>query len=215
MANANVGFGMKPINTAGSTPATSGTNAYHIKSDASAIFQGSPVIATNDGTIAVSSSASGDTLKFIGVFAGCEYVDATTGKKKFSNTWPGSGSADTNFDIIANVYDNPMQRFVICSDATLTDKATAIATIFENAEFSAESGKGAANGSTTTGISAAQLDVSTVDASDLSHPLKIVGIMDDPENADFTAAGIPLIVMINNHALTAPATGGSAEGTIS
>ena len=105
MANSNVAFGMKPINTAGSTPATSGTNAYFIKSDASAIFQGSPVIATNDGTIAVSSSASGDTLKFIGVFAGCEYVDATTGKKKFSNTWPGSGSANTNFDIIANVYD--------------------------------------------------------------------------------------------------------------
>ena len=215
MANANVGFGMKPINTAGSTPATSGTNAYHIKSDASAIFQGSPVIATNDGTVAVSSSASGDTLKFLGVFAGCEYVDATTGKKKFSNTWPGSGSADTNFDIIANVYDNPMQRYIICSDASLTDKATAIATIFESAEFSAESNKGAADGSTTTGISAAQLDVSTADAADLSHPLKIVGILDDVENADFTAAGIPLIVMFNTHPLTAPATGGSAEGTIS
>jgi len=214
MANANVGFGMKPINTAGSTPATSGTNAYHIKSDASAIYQGSPVIATNDGTVAVSSSASGDTLKFLGVFAGCEYVSSSTGKKVFSNYWPGSG-ADTNFDIIANVYDNPMQRYIVCSDASLTDKATAIATIFESAEFSAESNKGAADGSTTTGISAAQLDVSTADAADLSHPLKIVGILDDPENADFTAAGIPLIVMINNHALTAPATGGSAEGGIS
>ena len=32
MANANVGFGLKPINTAGSTPATSGTNAYFIDS---------------------------------------------------------------------------------------------------------------------------------------------------------------------------------------
>ena len=83
MANSNVAFGMKPINTAGSTPATSGTNAYHIKSDAGAIFQGSPVIATNDGTIAVSSSASGDTLKFIGVFAGGEYGVATHGKETF------------------------------------------------------------------------------------------------------------------------------------
>ena len=156
MANANVGFGLKPINTAGSTPATSGTNAYFIDSAASAIFQGSPVIATNGGEIAVSSSASGDTLKFVGVFAGCEYVSSSTGKKVFSNYWPGSG-ADTNFDIIGHVYDNPMQRFVICSDASLTDKATAIATIFEGAEFSAESGKGAANGSTTTGISAAPL----------------------------------------------------------
>jgi hypothetical protein len=209
MANANVGFGLKPINTAGSTPATQGTNTYFIDSGASAIFQGSPVIATDGGEIAVASSASGDTLKFVGVFAGCEYVSSATGKKVFSNYWPGSG-ADTNFDIIAHVYDNPMQRYIICSDATLTDKATAIATIFELAEFSAESGKGAANGSTTTGISAAQLDVSTVDAADLSHPLKIVGILDDPENEDFTAAGIPLIVMINNHALLA----GSAEATV-
>ena len=209
MANANVGFGLKPINTAGSTPATQGTNTYFIDSGASAIFQGSPVIATNGGEIAVASSASGDTLKFVGVFAGCEYVSSATGKKVFSNYWPGSG-ADTNFDIVGFVYDNPMQRFIVCSDATLTNKATAIAAIFEGAEFSAESGKGAANGSTTTGISAAQLDVSTVDASDLSHPLKIVGILDDPENADFTAAGIPLIVMINNHALLA----GSAEATV-
>jgi len=209
MANVNVGFGLKPINTAGSTPATQGTNPYFIDSSASAIYQGSPVIATNGGEIAVSSSASGDTLKFVGVFAGCEYVSSTTGKKVFSNYWPGSG-ADTNFDIIGYVYDNPHQRFVICSDASLTNKATAIATIFENAEFSAESGKGAANGSTTSGISAAQLDVSTVDAADLSHPLKIVGILDDEENQDFTAAGIPLIVMINNHALAA----GNAEATV-
>ena len=85
MANANVGFGLKPINTAGSTPATQGTNTYFIDSAASAIFQGSPVIATNGGEIAVSSSASGDTLKFVGVFAGCEYVSSATGKK-FSQT---------------------------------------------------------------------------------------------------------------------------------
>ena len=82
-------------------------------------------------TIAVSSSASGDTLKFVGVFAGCEYVSSTTGKKSFSNYWPGSG-ADTNFDIIGFVYDNPMQRFIICSD-DLTDKDRATATIFEGA----------------------------------------------------------------------------------
>lgn len=204
MPNTNVGFGLKPL-----SHVDMGTNAYFIDSAASAIYQGSPVIATNGGEIAVSSSASGDTLKFVGVFAGCEYVSSTTGKKVFSNYWPGSG-ADTNFDIIGHVYDNPNQRFVICTDGTITDRATAIATIFENAEGSAESGKGLANGSTTTGISAAQLDISTADAADLSHPFKIVGILDDEENQDFTAAGIPMIVMINNHALAA----GNAEATV-
>ena len=195
MANTNVGFGLKPINTAGSTPATSGTNTYFIDSSASAIYQGSPVIATNGGEIAVSGSASGDTLKFVGVFAGCEYVSSATGKKVFSNFWPGSG-ADTNFDIIGFVYDNPMQRYIIATDATFTDRATAIAAIFENTQL--DSG---ASGSTTTGISSAKMDVATLDSSNASLPLKIVGIQDDVENEDFAAAGIPMIVMLNNHAL--------------
>jgi len=194
MANTNVAFGLKPINTAGSTPATSGTNAYFIDSAASAIFQGSMVKADNGGEIVICS-ATGDTEAPVGVFAGCEYVSSTTGKKVFSNTWPGTG-ADTNFDIIGYVYDNPMQRFVIATDASITDKATAIAAIFENSQFA-----NGASGSTVTGISSAQLDVATLDSSDLSLPLKIVGIADDVENQDYAAAGLPLIVMLNNHAL--------------
>jgi len=194
MANTNVAFGLKPINTAGSAPATQGTNAYFIDSSASAIYQGSMVKADNGGEIVICS-ATGDTEAPVGVFAGCEYVSSVTGKKVFSNYWPGSG-ANTNFDIIGYVYDNPLQRFVICTDATITDKATAVAAIFENSQFN-----NGASGSTTTGISSAQLDVATLDSSNASLPLKIVGILDDVENADFTAAGIPMIVMLNNHAL--------------
>tara|TARA_B000000609_G_scaffold150453_1_gene135879 strand:+ start:37 stop:651 length:615 start_codon:yes stop_codon:yes gene_type:complete len=194
MANVNVAFGLKPINTAGSTPATQGTNTYFIGSSASAIFQGSMVKADNGGSIVICS-ATGDTEAPVGVFAGCEYVSSSTGKKVFSNFWPGSG-ADTNFDIVGFVYDNPMQRFIICSDATLTNEATARAAIFENSQFNS-----GASGSTTTGISSAQLDVATLDSSNASLPLKIVGILDDVENADYTAAGIPMIVMLNNHAL--------------
>jgi len=194
MANTNVAFGLKPINTAGSTPATSGTNAYFIDSAASAIYQGSMVKADNGGEIVVCS-ATGDTEAPVGVFAGCEYVSSVTGKKVFSNYWPGS-AAHTNFAIIGYVYDNPMQRFVIATDATITNKATAIAAIFENSQFN-----NGASGSTVTGISSAQLDVATLDAANASLPLKIVGILDDAENQDFTAAGIPMIVMLNNHAL--------------
>jgi hypothetical protein len=194
MANTNIAFGLKPINTAGSTPATQGTNAYFIDSGASAIFQGSMVKADNGGEIVICS-ATADTEAPVGVFAGCEYVSSVTGKKVFSNYWPGSG-ANTDFDIIGYVYDNPLQRFVIATDATITDKATAVAAIFENSQFN-----NGASGSTTSGISSAQLDVATLDSSDTSLPLKIVGILDDPENEDFAAAGIPMIVMLNNHAL--------------
>ena len=195
MANSNVAFGLKPINTAGSTPATSGVNAYPIGGTAAAIYQGTPVKCDNGGSIVVGS-ATGDTVAYVGVFQGCEYVSATTGKKTFSNFWAGSGTADTNFPITGFVYDNPMQRFIIATDATFTNEATAKAAIFENTQL--DSG---AAGSTTTGNSSAKMDVATLDAANTSLPLKIVGIQDDVDNEDFAAAGIPMIVMINNHAL--------------
>ena len=45
MANINVAFGFKPVGKHGSSPATQGTSQYFIASNASAIFQGSPVKA--------------------------------------------------------------------------------------------------------------------------------------------------------------------------
>jgi len=195
MANTNVAFGLKPINVAGSAPATQGTNAYFIGSTANAIYQGSPVKADNGGSIVVAS-ATGDTEALVGVFAGCEYVSASTGKKTFSNYWPGSGSADTNFDIIGYVYDSPMQRFIVCTDASITDEATAKAAIFENAAMSS-----GASGSATTGISSAAMDIDGLSSANTSLPLKVVGIQKDVDNEDFAAAGIQMIVMINNHAL--------------
>lgn len=195
MANVNVAFGLKPINAAGSAPATQGTNAYFIGGTADAIYQGSPVKADNGGSIVVAS-ATGDTEALVGVFAGCEYVSATTGKKTFSNYWPGSGSADTDFDIIGYVYDSPMQRFIVCTDASITDEATARAAIFENAAMSS-----GASGSTTTGISSAAMDVDGLSSANTSLPLKVVGIQKDVDNEDFAAAGIQMVVMINNHAL--------------
>ena len=204
MANANVAFGLKPINLAGGSPNSNGTNAYFIKSYASAIYQGSPVIATNDGTIAITD-ATGDTKKHLGVFAGCEYVSSTTGEKVFGNFWPGSG-ADTNFDIVGFVYDNPFQRFAIATDATFTNRATALAAIFESNQLN-----GGTGGSSTTGVSSASLDVAGIDNTDASLPLKIVGLSQDVENEDYTAAGATIIVMFNNHALL----DANSEGVVS
>ena len=204
MPNSSGAFGLRPINLAGGAPNSQGTNSYFIASGASAIYNGSPVIAVNGGDIAITGSASGDTYKHIGVFAGCEYVSSVTGKKTWSNYWPGSG-ANTNFDIVGYVYDNPTQRFVIGTDATFTDRATARAAIFENTQF--DSGT---SGSTTTGQSSARMDVATLDASNESLPLKILGIYDDPTCQDFAAAGIQMIVMFNNHALLQA----NSEGTV-
>ena len=196
MANANVAFGFKPVGKHGSSPATQGTSQYFIASDASAIFQGSPVKAELTGGTIQIGSASGNGDQLVGVFAGCEYVDATTGKLKFSNTWPGSGSANTNFDIKGFVYDNPSQRFIIASDGTNTDRATAKADIFKTADIAS-----GASGNTTTGISSAVLDISTAEDTDTSNVVMILVIHEDVTNADHSAAGVSYIVKINNHAL--------------
>ena len=196
MANINVAFGFKPVGKHGSSPATQGTSQYFIASDASAIFQGSPVKAELTGGTIQIGSASGNGDQLVGVFAGCEYVDATTGKLKFSNTWPGSGSANTDFDIKGFVYDDPSQRFIIAADGGNTSRATAKVDIFKTADIAS-----GASGNTTTGISSAVLDISTAEDTDTSNCVMILGIHEDVSNADHTAAGVSYIVKINNHAL--------------
>ena len=196
MANINVAFGLKPVGMHGSSPATQGTSQYFIASNASAIFQGSPVKAELTGGTIQIASATGNGDQLVGVFAGCEFVDATTGKLRFSNTWPGSGSANTNFDIKGFVYDNPAQRFIIASDGTNTDRATAKADIFKTADMASGT-----SGNTTTGISSAVLDISTAEDTDTSNVFMILGIHEDVTNADHSAAGVSYIVKINNHAL--------------
>ena len=196
MANINVAFGLKPVGIHGSSPATQGTSQYFNASDASAIFQGSPVKAELTGGTIQIASATGNGDQLVGVFAGCEFVDATTGKLRFSNTWPGSGSANTNFDIKGFVYDNPAQRFIIASDGTNTDRATAKADIFKTADMASGT-----SGNTTTGISSAVLDISTAEDTDTSNCVMILGIHEEVTNADHSAAGVSYIVKINNHAL--------------
>ena len=192
MANTNGAFGLRPIGVLGQGANTTGATEYRIASgNTNAIYQGSPVIPLSTGFIDIVGAAAGGSVGLLGVFGGCEYVSSTTGEKVFSNYWPGSG-ADSNFPVKAFIYDNPLQSFVICSDATLTSEATARGHVFANANF--DSG---ASGSTTTGISSAKLDVGSIATTAALH-LRIIGIQDDPENSDFTAAGIPLIVRLNN-----------------
>ncbi len=207
MANTNVAFGLRPIGVVGQGYNTTGATEYRIAAgNTNAIFQGSPVIPLSTGFIDIVGAANGGTVGLVGVFAGAEYVSSTTGEKVFSNYWPGSG-ADTNFPVKAFVYDNPLQSFVICSDASLTSESAARAHVFTNANFA-----NADAGSTTTGISSAKLGVSTLGVT-ANLNLRIMGIQDDPENQDFTAAGIPLIVRLNN-SFNSP-NGAIAGGTVS
>jgi hypothetical protein len=210
MANSNVAFGFRPYGVLGSAANTTGTTEYRIASDNSnPIFQGMAVIPLAAGVIDDLQAAAGGNVSTVGVFNGCEYVSSTTGEKIFSNYWPGSG-ADSNFPVKAFLYDNPAQLFTIATSnvvAAANTEAEIRAAVFANIALATGN-----SGSTTTGISSATADLNTIATTNTLF-CRIMGVLDDPENSDFTAAGIPLIVRLNNH-FNAP-TGSIAAATVS
>ena len=210
MANTNGAFGLRPYGVLGSATNSTGVTEYRIAStNTNKIYKGMAVIPTADGVIDDLQAATGGTVSILGVFNGCEYVSSTTGETVFSNYWPGSG-ADSNFPVKAFVYDNPNQLFTIATSNVVVGadtEAEVRAAVFANIQFASGN-----TGDDTTGISSATADLNTI-ATTAAHALRIVGVMDDPENSDFTVAGIPLIVRINNH-FNAP-NGSIVQGTVS
>jgi hypothetical protein len=196
MANSNGSFGLRPLSKQGGASNSTGMtqySAYEIaKGNTNKMYHGSPVIPLSTGYIDIVGAAAGGTVGLLGAFQGCEYVDSTTGKTVWKNYWPGSG-ADSNHPVKAFVNDDPMQLYVIATDASWTSKATARAAVFANANFST-----ATTGTDATGVSLGRLAISTI-ATTAALQMRIVGWVDDPENADFSAAGIGAIVRLNNH----------------
>ena len=210
MANSNGAFGLKPIGKVGMNTNSTGASGYTFYEIASgnsnAIYQGSPVIPLSTGYIDIVGAAAGGTVGLLGAFYGCEYVSSTTGETVFSNYWPGSG-ADSNHPVKAWIYDDPLQLYLVATDASWTSKATARAAVFANANFSSGT-----SGSTTSGMSSAALAISTINTT-ANLNLRIMGWQENPENADFSAAGIGAVVRLNNH-YNSP-NGAIAGGTVS
>jgi len=175
------GYGLRPIGKTGGAADNSAATAYEISAtQTSVIYQGGIVIPTADGTIDIADGA----VAPLGVFNGCEYVDSATKKKVWSNYWPGSNnvSVDTNYPIVAYVFDDPMQLYVVVADEGNTNRATALADVFSNASMASLNG-----GSTNTGRASDMLDISTA-ATTATLDVRIVGLYEDAANSDWSAA---------------------------
>jgi len=197
MANQETAFGLRPVGLVGSGVNSTGVTKYEIASNnTNAIFNGSIVVPLAAGVIDQAGATNGGTTQALGVLVGVQYHDSTQKKPVWLNYWPGSGSVsvDTNYPVKALVADNPNQLFVVAADATLTDRATALAAVFANASL----GTSARTGSTDTGKSNSQLGVSTI-ATTATLPLRIVGLVDDDANNDYASAGAHLLVRLNAH----------------
>ncbi len=183
MANTDAAFGMRLVGRIGG-PATNVQNTYRIAANyGTAIFKGDMVAQVTGG--GVEQHADGGTVPIVGVFNGCRFTDPTTGKETFSNFYPASTNAS---DIEAFIIDDPMAIFEIQADDTFP-----VADLFGNFDIVYTS-----SGSTTTGISGAELDVTT-GATTANLPLKAIDISRDPNNSDVSSANTNVLVVIQNH----------------
>jgi hypothetical protein len=183
MANVLERFGLRPSRQLNGSPFINAQNRYRIASgNSTAIFQGDLVKPLASGTISRYVANTSDAV--VGVFNGCFYTDPTTQKPTFSNFYPTSTNAS---DIIAFVIDAPDTVFEINADEIF-----AVADIFKNYTVNN------ATGSTQTGISLVQLDVS-LSGVDGTYVVQAIDISQDPNNSDVSTSNANIMVRINNH----------------
>jgi hypothetical protein len=183
MANKDAAFGMKPVRMIGGGAYTGGQSRYRIAANyGTSIFQGDMVAQVTGGGIEVH--ADGGTVPIVGVFNGVQYTDPTTKEQVYSNYYPASTNAS---DLIAFVIDDPNVVYEVQADA-----AFPVADLFGNFDIVYTS-----SGSTVTGISGAELEVST-GATGTSLPIKAIDISEDPENDDVSSANTNVLVVIQN-----------------
>jgi hypothetical protein len=181
MANVDKAFGLRPLGNLSGTGSQKQYGYEIADNQAGAIFQGD-LVTLKDGYILQFDPASHTAA--VGVFNGCFYTDPTTGKPTFSNYYPGSVNI-TQGKITADVLDDPNQMFLIQNDGT-----SAATNYGLNADIVV------GTGSTTTGVSANELDTSSI-ATTAALNLKIIGLWDVPNNA--VGANAVVVVKINEH----------------
>lgn len=183
MANTLERFGLRPSRQLNGSPFINAQNRYRIASgNSTSIYQGDLVTPLASGTVTRYVANTSNVV--VGVFNGCFYTDPTTQKPTWSNYYPQSTNAS---DIIAFVIDGPDTVFEINADEVF-----AVADIFKN--YSVNN----ASGSTQTGISLVQLDVS-MSGVDGTYVVQAIDISQDPNNNDVTTSNANIMVRINNH----------------
>ncbi len=181
MANNDKAFGLRPLGNLSGTGAQKQYGYEIADNQAGAIFQGD-LVTLKDGYILQFNPAAHTAA--VGVFNGCFYNDPTTQKPTFINYYPGSINI-TQGKIVADVLDDPSQMFILQNDGT-----SAVTDYGKNADITI------GTGNTVTGLSANELDTSTI-ATTAALNLKIIGLWDVPNNA--VGANAVVVVKINEH----------------
>ena len=167
MATTASPYGLKPVKRADGMAYAGATSQYLIDpaGEATNIFYGQVVNIGSDGYIALTTGtgADGTTNSFpgsgtltgsIGVFVGCEYVNAQ-GQLIFSQYYPSGYAAPSGTSIKAYVVDDPNVLFQAQLDGSAAQTAIGTNTFFAAAQSTS-------TGSTATGVSTSALDATVV-----------------------------------------------------
>ncbi len=194
MANNDAPFGLRYVRNVQGKYNNAGQSRYRLTTsdttNTTKVYQGDIVTQNTGGIVTRIARADGGSATsdiIVGVFNGCFYTDPTTSKPTWSNYWPGNAATDA----IAFIYDDPFDVFEVQADA-----AFPVADLFGNFDIVDNSG----TGSTTSGISYVELDVTT-GATTATLPMKAFDISGDPENSDMGSANTNVLVTIQNHLL--------------
>lgn len=173
MATTATPYGLRPVKRVDGMPYAGATSTYLIDpaGEATNIFYGQVVIIGADGYIAISTATGADlttnnlggaNLGGLGVFVGCEYVNAQ-GQVIFSQYYP-SGTANGG-PIKAYVVDDPNVLFEAQLDGAADQSDVGANTYFAAAQSTS-------TGSTRTGNSTSAMTATTVTTA---AAFKIVG----------------------------------------
>lgn len=167
MATTATPYGLRPVKRADGMPYAGATSEYLIDpaGEATNLFYGQVVHIGADGYIALSTATGADgttnalptgtTLTgSIGVFVGCEYVNAQ-GQVIHSQYYPSGYAAPTGTSIKAYVVDDPNVLFQAQLDGAADQTDIGANTFFAAAQSTS-------TGNTSTGNSTSALDATTV-----------------------------------------------------
>jgi hypothetical protein len=161
MANVNAPYGFRFISLINaSAPNYAPTQRRILKTNATPIYKGDPVVQLSSGYIA---QATAGTTQIAGIFDGCEYLSISQGRTVRSQYWPGSDAAG---DVAAFVIDTPDAVFQVQSG---NGGPVVLGNIGNNINF------GLGTGNTYTGFSGAYVDFATINTT-TTLPFRILNI---------------------------------------
>ena len=162
------------------------------------VFQGDPVKLVNTGSITLGSSdgtrsGTTDGISLLGIFAGCQYIDAL-GVPTVSPYWPAGITAT---EITAWVFDDPEILFAVQYDNP-SSGTTVQTDVGKECDWTVAS----PGGSTRTGLSDTKLSA-TVGTSGQFQITGFEGTTGGPDST-LTDAFVVATVRINEHQYKAP-----------